>query len=539
MRFGPVAIAEAAGAILAHAAVLPSGRLAKGRVLTEADIAALLAAGAAEIVVARLDPGDVPEDAAAARAARPLLSPGIEAGPAYTGRVNLHAGQAGLLLVDRIGVDRLNAIHEGLTLATLVEHAVVASGQMVATVKVIPFALPEAALALWEQAAAPLRLAPFRPHRAGLVQTLLPGTKPSLPDKMARLTQRRLEALGSRLVAERRVPHDAASVAASVRALVEAEVSPILIASASAIIDRRDVVPEGIVAAGGEIQRFGMPVDPGNLLLLARIGATPVLGLPGCARSPKLNGFDWVLERVLAGLPLGTAEIGRMGVGGLLGEIPSRGLPREAGEPAAGVPRIAALVLAAGRASRMGENKLLIEAEGKSLVERAVDAALGSRAADVLVVLGHEAAAVRRRLGDRSVEFVENPDYAEGLSTSLRAGVAALGADCDGILVCLADMPDVGPGLLDRMIAAYAPVEGREIVVPTRAGRRGNPVLWGRRFLPALLETSGDTGARHLIGENAEFVAEIPCEDDSVLTDLDTQEALAAWRAARRRAVGR
>ncbi|HLY56627.1 MAG TPA: NTP transferase domain-containing protein, partial [Stellaceae bacterium] len=386
MKFGPVPLAEAEGAILAHSLSVAGRQIRKGRVLTAADVAAIADAGIAEVIAARLDPDDVPEDRAATRAASGLAGSGIAEQPAYTGRVNLHAEAAGLLVVDGAAVGRLNALDESITLATLPPLSLVEAGRMVATVKVIPLAAPESVVAAWQAAGPALRLARLRPHRVALIQTMLPTLKPSVYDKTARVTRERVEALGSHLIGERRVPHQAEAVAAAVREVLAEGASLILIAGASAIIDRRDVVPAGVVEAGGRIRHFGMPVDPGNLLLLAEIGAVPVLGMPGCARSPKLNGFDWVLERLVADLPVGPEEIAGMGVGGLLGEIPSRGLPREAaGRPA--VPRVAAIVLAAGRSSRMGSNKLLIEIDGRALVERAVDAALASRASSVIVVL--------------------------------------------------------------------------------------------------------------------------------------------------------
>ncbi len=194
---------------------------------------------------------------------------------------------------------------------------------------------------------------------------------------------------------------------------------------------------------------------------------------------------------------------------------------------------IACVILAAGRSSRMGENKLLIEIDGKSLVEYAVDAALASRAAPVIVVTGHQADLVRARLAGRPVRFVANADFADGLSTSLKAGVAALPASSDGVVVCLGDMPGIESGLIDRLIAAFDPVEGREIVAPVRDGRRGNPILWGRRFLPDLAAVTGDTGAKHVIGQHREYLVEIPATDDGVLTDIDTPEALATYRARR------
>src|SRR5439155_3438478 len=281
----------------------------------------------------------------------------------------------------------------------------------------------------------------------------------------------------------------------------------VFVHGASVIVDRRDVIPEAVVAAGGHIDHFGMPVDPGNMLLLCHIGETPVLGLPGCARSPKVNGFDWVLERLVAGLPVGSAEIMRMGSGGLLAEIPSRPLPRAEAKPAeqrsaakAAGPRIGALLLAAGQSRRMGgPNKLLAEVDSTPMVAYVARRLLASRARPIIAVLGNQADAVEAALGKLPVERVRNPEFADGLSTSLKRGIAALPLDLDGVLVCLGDMPLISGRHLDRLIAAFNPLEGRAIIVPTRRGKRGNPVLWSKRFFAEMTRLAGDVGAKHLI----------------------------------------
>lgn len=534
MRFGPTPVDEAVGAFLAHALNHGGLTFRKGRVLSAADTAALRDAGIGSVITARLDPGDMGEDAAAAALAAPLTGPGITGGAAFTGRVNLFAEQAGLFLADAARIDAVNAVDESVTVATLPAFAPVAPGQMVATVKIIPFAAPREAV---ERAIAlmagepPLRAAPFRPLAAALIQTRLPGTKDSTLDKTVGVTGARLAALGGALVDERRSPHETEALAAAIAAALERRPDLLLIAGASAITDRRDVLPAAVERAGGAVEHFGMPVDPGNLILLARIGGVPVLGLPGCARSPKLNGFDWVLQRFAAGVPVGRRDIMGMGVGGLLAEIPSRPLPRlsaVAAEPLLRAPRIAALVLAAGRSTRMGGvNKLLADVNGVPLVTRTADAVLASHARPVVVVTGHEADGVRAALAGRSVVLAHNPDFAEGLSTSLRAGLAAVPADCDGVMVCLGDMPQVTAAVLNRLIAAYNPTEGRSICVPTFDGKRGNPVLWDRSFFADMARVAGDTGARHLLGDHADRVCEVPMDGDGILTDVDTAEGLA------------
>jgi len=300
------------------------------------------------------------------------------------------------------------------------------------------------------------------------------------------------------------------------------------------------VVPSGIEQAGGNVIHFGMPVDPGNLLLTGELDGKPVLGLPGCAKSPKYNGFDMVLERLAAGLPVGRAEIVKMGAGGLLAEIPTRPKPRDEESEDTGAqqaPKAAGLLLGAGRSTRMGgPNKLLQETDGAPLVVHAVKAALASQAVEVVVVLGHMADQVKAAIEQAAdtkakLRFVTNPAFADGLSTSVRTGIAALGKDIDAAIVQLGDMPGVNSGLLDRLMAAFSPVEGRSICVPTVGGKRGNPVLWDRRFFAEMAKVSGDTGAKHLIGEHADLVCEVEMSGAAAITDIDTPEALAAWKA--------
>ncbi len=308
----------------------------------------------------------------------------------------------------------------------------------------------------------------------------------------------------------------------------------ILILGASAIVDRRDIVPSAIVAAGGEIVHLGMPVDPGNLTLLARLGKIPVLGLPGSARSPRIHGFDYLLHRIAAGLDVGRADIMKMGVGGLLKEIPGRPLPRAraAAAPDA-LPRIAAIVLAAGRSTRMaGRNKLLADIDGQPLVRRVVENIGRTGVADIVVVTGHERDKVAAALDGLKLRLAHNPRFAKGLSTSLQAGISALGADCDGAIVCLGDMPDIPPDLIDRLIAAFAAgrKNGRDIAVPVFSQKRGNPVLLGREYFSEVGTIKGDAGARGIIEARPDAVIEVDAAGAGIFLDLDTPDALSAYR---------
>ena len=307
MRFGPVAPAEAEGAILAHSLTAGGLRLRKGRALTAEDARLLAAAGLAEVTVARPDPDDVAEDAAAAALAAALApdpaAAGLSLTAAFTGRVNLVSAADGLLRIDRAAIGALNGGDPGITLATLPDRARVRRGQMVATVKIIPYAVSGAEVAratrrLAMTSAGPIRVAPFRPGRAALILTATPGMKPSLLASGAAAVAARLAALGQAMAAPVTVRHETAAVAAAIAA---AEGDLVLILGGSATSDAADTCPAALVAAGGRLVRFGMPVDPGNLLFLGEQAGRPVVGLPGCARSPALNGADWVLERLAAG----------------------------------------------------------------------------------------------------------------------------------------------------------------------------------------------------------------------------------------------
>jgi molybdenum cofactor cytidylyltransferase len=359
--------------------------------------------------------------------------------------------------------------------------------------------------------------------------------KAALLAKTIAVTRERIATIGSKLIAERVAAHDAAAVARELGALAP-RCDIVLVLGASAIVDRRDVVPAAIAAAGGTILHFGMPVDPGNLTLLARLGETAVLGLPGSARSPRRHGFDYVLQRLAAGLDVDRADIMRMGVGGLLKEIPGRPMPRARGAAPRDLPRVAAIVLAAGRSTRMaGRNKLLADIDGAPLVRRVVESVRRSAVAETVVVTGHEHDKVEAALAGLDLRIVHNPDYAAGLSTSLKAGIAALGRDCAGAVICLGDMPEVSPAVIDKLLAAFAAGRGtgRDIAVPVSGTRPGNPVLLGRRHFPALRKIAGDVGARGIVQAKAGAVVEVEVADAGIFLDLDSPAALASYRNER------
>ena len=532
MKFGRFDAADAAGIVLAHSLRAGGRTLKKGRVLSASDTELLEREGIETVVGARSDPGDVTEDVAAETAARALAGPGVRVAAPFTGRCNVFAAADGLLLVSAPDVDRFNAVDEALTVATLPGPRAVREGEMLATIKVIPFAVPGGVLAraVGGLGAEPaVRVVAFEPKATAVIQTQLPTTKETVLDKTSRVLRSRIEALHGRMAGEARCDHAAAAVALAVGHALDAGAQLVLIVGASAIVDRRDVIPAGIEAAGGEVLHLGMPVDPGNLLLLARCRGRPVLGLPGCARSPALNGLDLVLERLAAGLEVAPRDLMAMGVGGLLKETAARSQPRRGarGSIPARAPKVAALVLAAGRSTRMGPvNKLLVPLRKRVMVRAVVERLEASSVRPIVVVTGHEADRVGAALAGTGVRLVRNPAYREGLSGSMRAGLAALPESTEAAIICLGDMPLVASAHVEKLVAAFDPAEGREICVPVFDGKRGNPVLFARRFFEEMAAVRGDVGARHLIGEYDEYVCEVAMDDPAVLVDVDSPQAL-------------
>ena len=532
MLFARIPITEASGAILAHSIKLPDQRLKKGQRLDSKMLNALEAAGILDITVARLEADDISEDEAAGRLALAIAGPNVRVAKAFTGRCNLYAETDGLMVLQVATLEAINRVHEALTVATLANTTRVSAGQMLATIKIIPYASPAHALdeclGLAQQTEAPMQIHPFEGQRVAMIQTRVSDGREALLDKMHVAIENRLMGLGSQLEFEERCPHDKTAIATLVKILLARNIDMLMIAGASAIVDRGDVIPAAIEAAGGEVLHFGMPVDPGNLLLLARHGNTPIIGLPSCARSPSYNGLDQVLERLAANLEVNAHELMGLGVGGLLKEIRERPQAREALPAPDNRPHISAVLLAAGMSRRMGTvNKLLASVQGQPMVCRVADRLLATRVDEVIVVTGHESEKVQEVLADRPVKFVHNADYASGLSSSLAAGVNALTAKTQAALICLADMPELESEQMNQLLDAYDPPSGALICVPTFNGKRGNPVLWDQVYFSDMSEIQGDVGARHLIGQHTQSVVEVPMQNSGVVFDVDSPQVLA------------
>ncbi|MGN7293604.1 NTP transferase domain-containing protein [Rhizobium sp. SAFR-030] len=537
MIFGTVPLAEAEGTILAHAVQTADGRISKGTRLARSDVDRLAAEGLTEIVAACLEPGDLTEDVAAARLASALAAAGLELSEAATGRVNIHATAAGLFRADRETIDRFNRIDPAITLACLADRSSVSAGAMVATIKIIPLAVAsqpvEAARAILAAGEA-IGLQFYRPHSVALIQTVLPLTKPSVLDKTADLLGRRLAPSGSVVVSERRVAHEAGAVAEAIRAAAEIDNGSgpkmIVLFGASAVCDAEDVLPQAMRLAGGSVEHVGLPVDPGNLLVLGGLNDMPLVAAPGCARSPKENGFDWVLNRLLAGEAPTVEDLTGLGVGGLLMEIPNRPQPRELGMRRDGPLLIGGVLLAAGRASRMGEagHKLLAEFDGMPLVRRVAERAIAALGGPLVAVTGYRAPEVSAALQGLSLTIAENRDYASGMASSLKTGLGSPAlAAVAGVMVLLADMPGLSQADIGALADAFRKADGRAIVRAVAGGKRGNPVILPRATFGDLMQLEGDVGARHVIETCGLPIIDVEI-GQAAHVDVDTPQAVEA-----------
>ena len=520
MRFGEIPVDDAEGSVLAHTVRLQGLTIRKGRVLDARDLSELRNHGVHNVTVARIEEGDQSENEAARSVADALVAPGFRISNAVAGRVNLQTEAAGIVSVDAELVRRINEVSEAITLATVPHYEMVAEGRTAAAVKIVTFGIPsstvDSCVELIKGSPPALRLERFTEKRFGLIQTLLPGFKTSVADKAVESMTSRLLPMGCRIDREMRCRHATEDVADTLTGMQDCDI--ILVLGASSVGDRHDVVPSAITRAGGKITRLGIPVDPGHLTLLGKIGRTVVVGLPGSARSPRLHGIDLVLQRLVANV--GITDVETMGVGGLLKDQPAR--------LAASPPRkdVAGLLLAAGESRRMGTgNKMLAEFEGAAMVVRAVRNLVESRVDPVIVVLGHDPGPVVEAIGSAPVRFVYNPEFPNGMSTSLRAGLQALPDSATGVVVALGDMPLVTSEDIDALIDVFDSDDEAGVCIPTHKGKRGNPVLWSRRYFPQLEELRGDTGARDLL--QALRPREVPRDNSGILVDFDTPESLA------------
>ena len=525
MKFGSLKPEQSKGGILAHSITLANHeRLRKGQVVDDETIAKLIDADIKDVVIAMPDQGDVLENEAATQVASQFATNHLRIEKASTGRVNIFAESNGIFRVSIKIIDALNLIDPDITIATLPDYASVNQGRLVATIKIIPYAVQSSSLdqVLTLDLSNAIKINAYQPKKIGFIATKLPTLKSSVMDKTCANLEKRLALSGSSLIEELRVEHNAQSVADAIGKL-SPKCDILILFSASAICDIADCIPDGIERAGGENLRFGMPVDPGNLILLAKMGDQPIVGAPGCSRSIVENGFDWVLNRLLADIKVSSNDIAGMGVGGLLMETGSRPHPREIKQQT--LHKTAGIILAAGQSRRMGKlNKMTTTVKGKPMVRHVAQAACSSKLQTVNAVTGYKPQEVMDVLEGLEINQVSNPDYEKGLSTSLSAGIRVLESDVSHVIVILGDMPMITSQMINKLIDQSS-ANPNHIIVSTHEGKRGNPVLWPRSFFGELQSIEGDTGARHIMAANRDRLIEVELGEAASL-DLDTPEAV-------------
>lgn len=530
MFFGEVPLDKAEGAILAHSVSLGSSKLKKGTILSAEDIQSLQNNGIETITVARLEPDEVSENQAAQNIGQPMADGGIEMRAPFTGRVNLFATKSGLIEYDEHQLTALNLVDEGITAALLRPMTRVHSGQMVGTIKIIPYGVKRRALDTVIEAAGSLNLGlhPFQNTSAVLIMTTNSETKPHLVEKSEMVVRQRLAPLGVTIEDVKVTEHDTDALAA---AIGQCQGKLVLILTASATADRQDIAPLAVTRVGGEITRYGIPVDPGNLLFLGRLNQTVIVGLPGCVRAPVINGADLVIERLAAGLELTPDVFAKLSIGGFLKEMATRPQPRIADAHPPARQKIAAVILAAGASRRMrGADKILEAVSGEPLLTRLIREAGNSQADDVYVVTPKYSHPERAEAA-AAASVIENPNADEGMAASIRIVTQTLGSKFDAIVFLLGDMPEITAHHIDQLIAAYSPDDQREIIRAASAdGKLGHPVLFGYRFFENLLQLEGDQGAKSLLVSAKDYVEIVRMDDHAPTTYLDTPEDWDAWR---------
>ncbi|MEM7198140.1 MAG: NTP transferase domain-containing protein, partial [Pseudomonadota bacterium] len=407
-------------------------------------------------------------------------------------------------------------------------------GQILGTIKVITFALPKNVLD--EMHNLPkiggIRLHAYRGGTVQLLFTEIPGVTKGLY-KAEKIITDRLHGLRYHLQHCTRTEHRFDAI---IKALQEHEACDLLlISSASAMADRRDIIPQAIEKLGGTIQYFGIPVDPGNLMMIATLRGTAVLGLPGCAKSPALNGTDFLLQRHASGLVITREYIASLGAGGLLKDIHNRPMPRIAATktpPSKNETKTAAIILAAGFSRRFGDDdKLLQIIDDKPLLHATLAPYMQAKEVrHIIVVVQSLDTAIAQSLRNLPVQLVANARANEGISTSIQSGLAALPETYSAAFIGLGDMPNIQITTLHAMIVAHTKQQNALAILPVHNKRIGNPVLVNRAAFPAMMELSGDKGARTLWKNMPHTTYQLSCDDPGIHYDIDTCADLASRR---------
>ena len=522
---------ESKGSILAQSYNLSERKLSKGTRVSEAIVELLNKENIKTILCAVPHENDMDEDAAAEAISNAIDRNRLYAEEASTGRVNFRTPALGVVRYNRELIKKINLVDESIAFSIVEHNQLLAKNDLIATLKIIPFFVSKIYV---EQVVTLLsKYEIFKIHRleekkVEFIQTYYDWQKRSVFKATSNVTRNRLDALGCLLEKETLIPHDHESLCSEIKSSLDSGAQVLLISGASAITDRSDYIPKAILSVGGEIIQYGLAVDPGNLLLIGQIGGTTVIGMPGCARSPKLNGFDWVLQLLMANIPITKEELADMGAGGLLMEIASRPLPRALSKSVnKREKRIMGVILAAGNSTRMGkDNKLLRNVGEASLIRNTVVEMLKSDLDSCSIVLGYQSDKVAEVIKDLNINLILNPLWQEGQASSLKAALNTLDDTYSDLLIMLGDMPGVKTRHINKVIEEHLLTNNRKskITIPSFNGRKGNPVIWGRSFFPDLSNIEGDLGGRALFSQHPAAINLLDVDDSAFVTDADTPE---------------
>ena len=328
MQFGSIKLEKSEGSILAHSIKLENLNISKGTLLTENHIMDLRSKGVQSVVVARLENGDIEENKSAIIVSKAFSHNSLIFSKANTGRINIFSKHDGLLIYSVSSLISFNLIDEGIALALLTQNSFVKKKQLIGTLKVIPYSLPKKTILKFRRFENLIIVKPVKEKKFSLIQTSHENMKESFYKKTSIETKKRVENLSCFLLDDTICEHNEKELTSKISSIIKKDIDILLISCASAVSDRNDILPKSIMNLGGNIIHFGLPVDPGNLLILASLNNKLILGMPGCARSPSLNGLDLILRMLVTDIKIDKKIIASLGVGGLLKDTRLRPFPR-------------------------------------------------------------------------------------------------------------------------------------------------------------------------------------------------------------------
>ena len=520
-------IEDSCGYLLMHSVFLKDGRLRKGKIIDQDDIYVMKSSEIEMVYVGEYEQDDIPENDASSQIAKAIAMDEFLISPTLSGKTNITVSSDGLIEIDEDNVTKLNNLSPNVAISTLNNHDVIYRGDHILSVKIISYAISslhlEKIISFLKKNRI-IKLKAFKSMRIGVIYTTSKNEKQSLIEKTKKSIKSRISDYNSTIMDERIISHDYMTIKENVDQLKDSNINCILLFLSTSISDVNDIVPSVIDELGGEIKSFGMPVDPGNLTLNGKIQSVDIVVAAGSARSDSLNGLDWHLNCIHAGIEVTQDMVNSLGVGGLLKDI-DFAIKRKRVSKAIDTKKsnIAAVVLCAGESKRMGKkNKLLLQVEGKSLIKNYIEKISKSNVSEIVIVTGHQSDEIAKELDGYDLKFIHNEKYKEGMSTSLNTGINSLSDNINAAIICLPDMPMIGIYEINKLIEYYNPSIGNEICIATYNDQRGNPVLWDRKYFKKLMQIKGDKGGRYLLPKFLDKSVEVKL-GEAVTFDVDNE----------------